>query len=99
MLETKDGLSDLENSPSIVLSLHKPIDVDSDMPKIVAKSWADSMDNVGINSSNFPSRTCDRDITTAERQDNAYEDHMPRQYTQGSRDNWRLRGVQVYHNR
>ncbi len=96
--ETKDSLSDLENSPGIVLSLHEPMDVDSDMPETVAESWADSMDDVGIDSSNFPSRTYDRDITTAERQDNAYEDHIPRQYTQGSRDNWRPRGVQVYHN-
>jgi hypothetical protein len=102
--ETKDGLSDLENSPGTVLSLHESMDVD--MPETVAESWADSMDDVGTDSSNFPSHTYDRDNTTTERhntsterQDNAYEDHMPRQYTQGWRDNWRPRGVQVYHDR
>jgi hypothetical protein len=91
--ETKDSLSDLENSSDIVLSLHEPMDVDSDMPETVAESWADSMDEVG------PERTYGRDISTIERQENAYEDHMPRQNTQGSRDNWRPRGVQVYHDR
>jgi hypothetical protein len=97
--KTKDGLSDLENSPGIMLSLHEPTDVGSDIPETVAESWADSMDDVGTDSSNFPSHTYDRDNTTAERQDNAYEDHMPRQYTQGSRDDWRPGGVQVYRDR
>jgi hypothetical protein len=97
--ETEDGLNDLENSPGILLSLHEPMDVDSDMPETVAESWADSMDDVGTDPSDFQSHTYDRDNITAEQQDNAREDHMPRQYIQGSRDSWRPRRNQFYHDR
>jgi hypothetical protein len=96
--ETGDGLNDLENSPGILLSPHEPMDVDSDMPETVAESWADSMDDVGTDPSGFQSHTYDRDNTTAEQQDNAREDHMPRQYIQGSRDSWRPRRNQLASN-
>ena len=92
--ETEDGLNDVENSPGILPSPHEPMDVD--MPGTVAESWADSMDDIGTDPSEFQSHTYDRDNTTAERQDNAYEDHMPRQYIQESRDSWRSRGSRVY---
>jgi hypothetical protein len=94
--EMEEDFNDLENSPGI----QEPMDVDSDMkPETVAESWADSMDDIETDPPDFQSHTYDRDNTTPERQDNAYDDHMPRQYIQRSRDSWRSTGSQIYHDR
>ncbi|KAL5344842.1 hypothetical protein ACLOAV_010239 [Pseudogymnoascus australis] len=90
VLETENSLSDLESSPGTVLSSHEPMDVDSDIA--VAEYWARSMDETGTDPSDFQSHTYDREGSTAERQANAHEDHMPRQYIMESRDSWRPRG-------
>ncbi|KAH7418793.1 hypothetical protein BKA64DRAFT_635908 [Cadophora sp. MPI-SDFR-AT-0126] len=97
--EKTDGLNDFENSPGIVLSLHEPMDVDSELPETVAESWADSMDDFGIDPSGSQNHTYGRGSVTAERQENTCEDYMPRQYTQRSRDDMRPRGSRFYHNR
>ena len=97
VLETENGLSDLENSLGTVLSPYEPMDVDSGMA--VAEYWAGSMDETGTDPSDFQSHTYDREDSTVERQANAYEDHMPRQYIMELRDSWRPRGGQVYHDR
>ena len=97
--ETTDGLNGFENSPGMVLSLHESMDVDSEMPETVAESWAGSMDDIGTDPSDLQSHTCDQDNTTVERQDNIYVEHTPREHIQRSKDNWRPRWGQVYHNR
>ncbi|KFY03874.1 hypothetical protein V490_00076 [Pseudogymnoascus sp. VKM F-3557] len=97
VLETENGLDDPANSSGNVLSHHEPMDVDSDIA--VTEYWARSMDETGTDPSDFQSQSYDREVTTAERRANAYEAHMPRQTIMESRDSWRPRGGQVYHDR
>ncbi|KFY01309.1 hypothetical protein O988_02807 [Pseudogymnoascus sp. VKM F-3808] len=88
--ETENDLNNLENSPGIESS---PEPMDVDMPETVAEVWARSMDEIGADLS------YEREDTTAERQVNAYEYHMPRQHIMDSRDSWRPRESQDFYDR